>query len=52
MTLDLLKVGEGRFYRGNLHCHSNLSDGRWSPEDVIGAYRDAGYDFICLSDHF
>ena len=49
---DLLKDEEGRFYRGNLHCHSNLSDGRWSPEDVIGAYRDAGYDFLCLSDHF
>jgi hypothetical protein len=49
---DLLKDGEGRFYRGNLHCHSNLSDGLWSPEDVIGAYRDAGYDFLCLSDHF
>jgi hypothetical protein len=52
VTLDLLKDGEGRFYRGNLHCHSNLSDGQWSPEDVIGAYRDAGYDFLCLSDHF
>ncbi|MDQ4002032.1 MAG: phosphotransferase, partial [Actinomycetota bacterium] len=22
------------------------------PEEVVGAYRDAGYDFICLSDHF
>jgi hypothetical protein len=52
VTRDLLKNGEGRFYRGNLHCHSNFSDGLWSPEDVIGAYRDAGYDFLCLSDHF
>jgi hypothetical protein len=52
VTRDLLKDGEGRFYRGNLHCHSNLSDGLWSPEDVVGAYRDAGYDFLCLSDHF
>ena len=52
MVQDLLKGGEGRFYRGNLHCHSDLSDGRWSPEEVIGAYRDAGYDFLCLSDHF
>jgi predicted metal-dependent phosphoesterase TrpH len=49
---DLLRDGGGRFFRGNLHCHSNLSDGRWSPEDVVGAYRDAGYDFLCLSDHF
>jgi len=52
VTRDLLKDGEGRFYRGNLHCHSNLSDGLWSPDAVAGAYRDAGYDFLCLSDHF
>jgi hypothetical protein len=49
---ELLRDGEGRFFRGSLHCHSNLSDGQWSPEDVVRAYRDAGYDFLCLSDHF
>ena len=52
MAQDLLKDGEGRFFRGNLHCHSNRSDGLLEPEDVVGAYRDAGYDFVCLSDHF
>jgi hypothetical protein len=53
MERDLLKSGEeGRLFRGNLHCHSNRSDGLRSPEAVAGAYRDAGYDFICLSDHF
>jgi hypothetical protein len=48
MARDLLKNGEGRFFRGNLHCHSNRSDGLWEPEEVVGAYRDAGYDFVCL----
>jgi hypothetical protein len=53
VALDLLKDGrEGRFYRGNLHCHSNRSDGLLEPEEVVGAYRAAGYDFLCLSDHF
>ena len=53
MALDLLKDGRGgRFYRGNLHCHSNRSDGLLEPEEVVGAYSEAGYDFICLSDHF
>jgi len=42
----------GRFFRGNLHTHSNLSDGRLPPADVCRAYEEAGYDFICLSDHF
>jgi hypothetical protein len=52
LARDLLKDGEGRFFRGNLHCHSNRSDGLLEPEDVVGAYRAAGYDFVCLSDHF
>ena len=53
MARDLLKDGqEGRFFRGNLHCHSNRSDGLREPEEVVGAYRGAGYDFLCLSDHF
>jgi hypothetical protein len=50
---DLLKGADGgRFFRGNLHCHSNRSDGLLEPQEVVGAYREAGYDFLCLSDHF
>lgn len=42
----------GRFWRGNLHGHSNLSDGGFSPEEVCRRYQEAGYDFISLTDHF
>lgn len=42
----------GKFYRGNLHTHSTLSDGAWSPEQVCRRYREAGYDFISLTEHF
>ena len=42
----------GRFFKGNLHTHSTLSDGALEPAEVCRRYRDAGYDFICLSDHF
>ncbi len=42
----------GQFYRGNLHTHSSLSDGKLDPEEVCKRYRERGYDFICLSDHF
>lgn len=52
MARDLLRGEEGRFFRGNLHCHSDMSDGEREPEEVVGAYRDAGYHFVCLSDHF
>jgi hypothetical protein len=49
---DLLKRGDGRFWRGNLHCHSDRSDGLRGPDEVVAAYRGAGYDFLALSDHF
>jgi hypothetical protein len=42
----------GRFWRGNLHTHSNLSDGALEPAAVVDAYKNAGYDFMMLSDHF
>jgi hypothetical protein len=42
----------GRFWRGNLHTHSTLSDGVLEPAEVIRRYRAEGYDFISLTDHF
>ena len=42
----------GRFWRGNLHTHSTCSDGRKTPDEVVSAYREQGYDFIALTDHF
>jgi hypothetical protein len=42
----------GRFWRGNLHTHSNLSDGALEPRAVTDAYKKAGYDFMMLSEHF
>ncbi|CUH67342.1 Histidinol phosphatase of the PHP family protein [Thalassovita gelatinovora] len=41
----------GKFWRGNLHTHSNLSDGCLSPEEVCRRYMAEGYDFISLTDH-
>ena len=42
----------GRFWRGNLHTHSSLSDGALEPKAVVDAYKAAGYDFMQLSEHF
>lgn len=42
----------GRFWRGNLHAHSTLSDGAQTPEAICRDYREAGYDFLALTDHF
>ena len=52
MTWEATWHGAGRFWRGNLHTHSTLSDGVLSPEEVCRRYRDEGYDFLSLTDHF
>ncbi|MDO5553786.1 MAG: hypothetical protein Q4G68_08490 [Planctomycetia bacterium] len=39
------------WYRGNLHLHTQWSDGKPFPEWVIAWYKEHGYHFICTSDH-
>ncbi len=40
-----------RWYKGNIHCHSQWSDGLDLPEVVVDAYKKNGYDFFSLTDH-
>lgn len=51
MSTDVF-AAPGRFWRGNLHTHSTLSDGVLAPEEVCRRYKAEGYDFIALTDHF
>lgn len=41
-----------KWYKGNLHMHTTRSDGRRSYEDAVETYRQAGYDFIAVTDHW
>ena len=41
----------GTFYKANLHCHTNLSDGALSPEEVKKIYMEHGYSIIAYTDH-
>ena len=43
---------KGKFFKGNLHGHSNNSDGKLTPEEVCRTYIYEGYDFISITDHF
>ncbi|VDC33353.1 CehA/McbA family metallohydrolase [Pseudogemmobacter humi] len=52
MTRQSAFSAPGRFWRGNLHTHSNLSDGALPPEEVCRRYRAQGYDFLALTDHY
>ena len=50
--MDLLPAKNStNYYKGNLHGHSNHSDGALEPDQVIKEYKSLGYDFTCLSEH-
>jgi hypothetical protein len=51
MTHDAF-TAPGRFFRGNLHTHTDRSDGVLSAAEVCRRYRAEGYDFLALTDHF
>lgn len=38
-------------YKANLHCHSILSDGKKTPEELKAMYRDHGYSILSITDH-
>ena len=42
---------EGNFYKANLHCHSTISDGRWTPEEIKENYKAHGYSIVAYTDH-
>jgi DNA polymerase (family X) len=45
---DLITVGD---IRGDLHCHTTLSDGRNSLEEMAAAARARGYAYLAITDH-
>ena len=42
---------EGNWYKANLHCHTNVSDGSFSPERVKEEYKKRGYSIVAYTDH-
>lgn len=42
----------GTFFKGNIHSHSTGSDGLLPAGEVVEAYRERGYDFVAVTDHF
>ncbi len=41
----------GRFYKANLHCHTTVSDGKYTPEQVKELYTSHGYSVVAYTDH-
>lgn len=42
---------ERNFYKANLHCHTTLSDGKLTREEVKEAYKAKGYSIVAFTDH-
>ena len=38
-------------YKANLHCHTVVSDGTRTPEEIKKIYRDSGYSVVAFTDH-
>jgi DNA polymerase (family 10) len=45
---DLLSVAD---LKGDLHCHTTASDGTASVEQMARAARQAGYEYLAITDH-
>src|SRR5574341_103846 len=44
----LVEVGH---IRGDLHCHTNWSDGKLTPEELVRAAKARGYEYVVIADH-
>ncbi len=41
----------GNFYKANLHCHTTVSDGKRTPEQIKQLYKSRGYSVVAYTDH-
>lgn len=51
---DPYAAAQGSWYRGQVHAHSTTHQyfvHEDSLRDKVERYRDAGYDFVCMTDH-
>ena len=51
MSRTYLLPRSGTFYKANLHSHSTVSDGHFTPEEAKMKYRAAGYSILAFTDH-
>ena len=42
---------ELNWYRANMHCHTTVSDGHYSPKEIKEAYKNMGYSIVAYTDH-
>lgn len=50
MRHNLLTPGV-KTYRANLHCHTTMSDGSLTPQEIKNLYQKGGYSIVAFTDH-
>lgn len=50
MMIELIKKN-GTCFKANLHCHSTISDGVMTPEELKDHYKSHGYSILAYTDH-
>lgn len=49
--LKYLLPETGNYYKANLYCHTNISDGTYTPEQVKQIYKEHGYSIVAFTEH-
>ena len=42
---------EGEYYKAQLHSHTNRSDGKLEPSELIKSYKEKGFNYLAITDH-
>ena len=51
MATKVLISKDKKQFKANLHCHSTISDGKLTPEELKAAYKAEGYSVLAITDH-
>ncbi len=49
--MQILLDKSKKFYKANLHCHSDYSDGKLTVDEIKEAYKKEGYSIVAFTDH-
>lgn len=44
-------IPQVKYYKAALHCHTNISDGGPTPEEMKQIYKSKGYQILSITDH-
>lgn len=47
-----MQKSNAKWYKGNLHTHTTMSDGHKDSEEAVKLYQKRGYDFLAITDHW